>query len=369
MTHVAIIGRGMIGSAAARHLARDGHQVTLIGPPEPANKAAHDGVFGSHYDEGRITRSLDPDLYWSDLSAASIARYTEIKEQSGVSFFTDCGAMLAGPQDSDYIKGVANVRKSRDIVSDRYFGSVLEEAFPYFKFKDDTQAFYEPSGAGYVSPRNMVDAQTVAATRAGAKVVDAIALGITENSGGVIITTTANEIMADQVLVAAGGFANMVLPQPLPIVAYARTVSFFEVGVDEVERLSGMPSLVLRIADGSDPYILPPIRYPNGTYYLKIGGEVTDAPLDTIEDIKTWFKGGGSTEISAQQKATLLEAIPDLKFEAAHTEACITTFTADDRPIISRQSDRISVAVAGCGRGAKCSDELGRLGAEQAVLI
>ncbi|MGR3462778.1 MAG: hypothetical protein ACU0AX_01555 [Roseovarius sp.] len=27
-------------------------------------------------------------------------------------------------------------------------------------------------------------------------------------------------------------------------------------------------------------------------------------------------------------------------------------------------SDRIGVATAGCGRGAKCSDELGRLGAE-----
>lgn len=359
----------MIGSAAARHLARAGHRVTVIGPPEPADKAAHDGVFGSHYDEGRITRSLDPDLYWSDMSGASIARYAEIKDQSGVSFFMDCGAMLAGPQDGDYIQGVTKVRKTRKIVSDRYFGSVLEEAFPYFSFGDDTQAFYEPEAAGYISPRNLVKAQTVAAERAGARVVDAIALGITESSDRAMITTSAGEITADQVLVAAGGFANMVLPQPLPIVVYARTVSFFEMGADEVARLTGMPSLVLQIADGREHYLLPPIRYPDGKFYLKIGGEVRDVPLDGADDIKAWFKSGGSAEVGAAQKAALMELMPDLKYDAIHTEACITTFTADDRALISRQSDRISVAIAGCGRGAKCSDELGRLGAEQATLM
>ena len=54
---IAIIGRGLIGSAAARHLAEAGHEVVLIGPGEPANYASHPGVFGSHYDEGRITRT------------------------------------------------------------------------------------------------------------------------------------------------------------------------------------------------------------------------------------------------------------------------------------------------------------------------
>jgi len=58
--HIAVIGRGLIGSAAARHLAKAGHAVTLIGPDEPADRKAHRGVFASHYDEGRITRALDP---------------------------------------------------------------------------------------------------------------------------------------------------------------------------------------------------------------------------------------------------------------------------------------------------------------------
>ena len=34
---LAVIGRGMIGSAAARHLSKMGHDVALIGPDEPAD--------------------------------------------------------------------------------------------------------------------------------------------------------------------------------------------------------------------------------------------------------------------------------------------------------------------------------------------
>ena len=55
---LAVIGRGMIGAAAARHLSKMGHDVALIGPDEPADFSRHDGVFGSHYDEGRIEGSI-----------------------------------------------------------------------------------------------------------------------------------------------------------------------------------------------------------------------------------------------------------------------------------------------------------------------
>ena len=43
---VAVIGRGMLGSSAARHLADLGASVALIGPGEPADHSTHEGVFG-----------------------------------------------------------------------------------------------------------------------------------------------------------------------------------------------------------------------------------------------------------------------------------------------------------------------------------
>ncbi len=368
MTHIAIIGRGLIGSAAARHLATLGHQVTLIGPVEPDDKATHEGIFGSHYDEGRITRALDRTVYWSGITQASIARYADIEAQSGIAFFTDCGGMMLGPKGSDFVRNVAHVQKANSIVCEEYSGVDLAKTFPFFRFEGDAQAFYEPKGAGYINPRKLVEAQSVAAIRAGARWVEATALAITENARGVLISTDKGEVMADQVLVAAGGFTNMVLPQPLTVQSYARTVSFFEISEEEAVRLANMPTLVMRFADGRDPYLLPPIRYPNGKIYLKLGCELADVPLDTLAELKAWFKGIGTAKVGAYQQAIMMEIMPDLRVEAMHTEACMTTFTADNRPIITRQSDRITVAFAGCGRGAKCSDELGRMGAELACL-
>ena len=49
-----VIGKGMIGSAAARHLAERTDGVALIGPDEPRDPANHDGVFADHYDEGGL---------------------------------------------------------------------------------------------------------------------------------------------------------------------------------------------------------------------------------------------------------------------------------------------------------------------------
>ncbi len=366
--HIAVIGRGLIGSAAARHLVKAGYQVTLIGPSEPTDKSSHDGVFASHYDEGRITRALDPTLFWSDVTVASIARYAEIEAESDIPFFRQSGAMIAGPMDSSFIKGVSKVRDERNLASDRYSESVLGEAFPYFSFETGTQAFYEPTMAGYISPRNLVKAQTVCAQKSGAVILDAVALAITEKTTGAVITTAAGEVHADQVLVAAGGFTNMVLPTRVPIQAYARTVAFFEVSEKEVERLKAMPSLVLYLKDDRDAYILPPIKYPNGKTYLKIGGDPSDVPLNNADDMKGWFKSGGAKTVADYLTDMVLDFIPNLEFQSRHHEACMTTFTADDLPLISRQSDKITVAVAGCGRGAKCSDELGRMAAALASL-
>ena len=65
----------------------------LIGPDEPAVRADHHDVFGSHYDEGRIYRILDSDPIWARLAERSIARYAEIAAQSGITFQEPAGML------------------------------------------------------------------------------------------------------------------------------------------------------------------------------------------------------------------------------------------------------------------------------------
>ncbi|MDA7429662.1 FAD-dependent oxidoreductase [Primorskyibacter aestuariivivens] len=361
---IVVIGRGLIGSAAARHLAMSGQDVVLLGPSEPGDKANHDGVFGSHYDEGRITRGLDPWPFWSRASRASIARYGEIAQTSGIGFFTERGLVMAGPDGSAPITRVADVASAAGIDCTHLRGDALAQRFPFFDFPADTLAIHEPSNAGFISPRRLVAAQTKAAEAHGARVVDAFTTGLTETGAGVTIRTPSGDVHGDQILVAAGGFSNMVLPEPLPLNVYARTVALFEVDETEAARLADMPPLIYLLPSGEDPYLLPPIRYPDGRMWLKLGGDPEDIALPDRQATQDWFRAGGSQQVAEKLEDVIHERMPGLRVTSRAKAACVTTYTAENIPRIARISDRVSVAVGGCGRGAKCSDELGRLGAE-----
>ncbi|MDF1855156.1 FAD-dependent oxidoreductase [Pseudooceanicola sp.] len=361
--HIAVIGRGLIGSAAARHLAKAGVEVTLIGPDEPTDRAAHRGVFASHYDEGRITRGLDPWPFWSRVSRASISRYAEIASESGIDFFTEVGSLMAGPETSRPMQQLQAVRDRDGIDCQTYRDADLAAAFPYFAFPPGTIALHEPRRAGHISPRRLVLAQGIAAERAGARILRTEATGIDEVSPGVRIATGLGEVCADRVLVAAGGFSNLLLNNALDLAVYARTVALLRISPAEARRLSPQPSLIYLHPNGEDPYLLPPIPYPDGQYYLKMGGDPVDLPLRG-EEIGDWFRSDGSTEVAAALEQMLRARMPGVALEARQTMPCVTSYAPENIATIRSLSQRVSVAVAGCGRGAKCSDELGRLGAE-----
>lgn len=342
MAKVSVIGRGLIGSAAARHLAKAGHAVTLIGPSEPADKASHQGVFASHYDEGRITRQLDGDPYWAQISMASIARYADIKAESGVSFFSEVGALMVGPKGGDFMRAVADVNTKLGI------GATFA-AFPYFDFGPDMDALYEQNNAGYISPRKLVLAQTNAAKAYGATVIDHA------------VKTLDEVAEADHVIIAAGAFTNMLLERTLDLKLFARTVALFEISEDQAARLGRMPSVVPDTADGRGPYLLPPIRYPDGKLYLKLGGDLIDHLLERTDDLGNWFRSGGASDVADDLDALMRQFMPNLEILNVKMDACVTTYTAHGKPYIGKISPRILVATGGNGAGAKCSDELGRL--------
>ena len=107
-----VIGKGLLGAAAARHLSAASQSVALIGPDEPPDRASHQGIFGSHYDEGRITRILDPHRIWALLAQRSIARYREIEARSSVPFYHEVGHLAVGPAPAgaeDYLPRVQAV--------------------------------------------------------------------------------------------------------------------------------------------------------------------------------------------------------------------------------------------------------------------
>lgn len=351
---IAVVGKGLIGSAAARHLAKSGANVTLIGPDEvPGDFADHKGSFASHYDEGRITRKNDRRAFFARASAAAISRYPEIAAESGIEFFTEAGALLAGGP--DYMAAVTAARQGLNISFEDLDAEGIARTFPFLAIPDGFTGVYERRDAGHISPRLLVAAQTEAARRHGAIIVSEEAVEVAEGR----VTTASQTIEADQVIVAAGGWTDSLLGREKRLEVYARTVAFHEIGPVEAQRLANMPSFVVESPD--DIYILPPIPYADGKLWLKLGGDPEDVELDGKAAINDWFRSGGSAEIADYLTTRICEVIPGLRFASRVHRPCVTTWSEDRIPEIRRLDPRLIIAAAGNGSGAKCSDELGRM--------
>jgi sarcosine oxidase len=128
-----------------------------------------------------------------------------------------------------------------------------------------------------------------------------------------------------------------------------------------------MPPIVYRIDHPrlADLYILPPIRYPDGRFYLKMGANtILDQFVETAGEINAWYRTGSSDAMLAEMRQTVLDIFPGLTAESWHTHRCVITRTAHGRPYIDEVvSGRLYVAVGGNGQGAKAADEIGRLAA------
>lgn len=362
-----VVGRGLMGAAAARHLARQVDGVAVIGPDEPDDREAHQGVFASHYDEGRITRTIDPDRNWALLANRSIGRYGEIALDSGIDFYREAGCVVVAPDRSDHLEKTRQAAVSLDAETSLLDAAGLKAAFPFFAFPDGTAGVFEPRGAGHISPRKLVKAQSLLAEKAGAAVIRDHVVSIRSEGGSAVVETAGGRTYrGEKVLLAAGGFsiAENLLPRPVAMTVYGRTVTLFEVSETDAAGLATMPSLILNVP-GIHIYLLPPIRYPDGKLYLKIGGDPDDLALGDEAAMRAWFKTEGRDSVGVHLKRIVDGLVPDMVPLSISTAACVVSQTASGYPMIGYTSSPEIAVLTGCaGTSAKSSDEIGRLGAE-----
>lgn len=367
-----IVGKGMMGAAAARHLAKSGARIALIGPDEPEDWASHRGVFSSHYDNGRITRTIDPDSVWALLARRSIERYDEIATASGVDFYGEAGCLIAAPLpagEDNYLENVIAARDRLGVDAPFIGEQALADQFPWFRFPAGYGGVFEPRNAGHINPRALVKAQVLLAERSGVTVIRSEVSSVVR-VGSVVNVRTVDGVSftGGRVLIAAGGFsiAKQLLARPLDLAVKARTVLFAEVAEDDLPRFAGMPSLIgAALKQDESYYLLPPIRYPDGKFYIKIGGDPSDINIDSEGDVRAWFRGDANRAAADHMAGLLSRAMPSFVPAALKWSPCVTTFTRHGYPYIGfADSARVAVLTGGNGAAAKSSDEIGRLGAQ-----
>jgi sarcosine oxidase len=253
-------------------------------------------------------------------------------------------------------------------VYETYEAAALRERFPSLAFAADSVGLYQPHTAGHVSPRAQVQAQTAVAAQQGATIIRDTVHTVRQVAGGIEVSTEAGHTYHGvKVLVATGGFSNtkQLLPCPLNMTVYARTVVLAELDHAQVERLQDMPSIIYHpYVEAERCYILPPIRYPDGKYYVKIGGGPLQRTLHALEDLVAWFRSPGDAQEGQHLTEILRKILPQLRPVSLHTDSCVTSYTRSGYPYADLlEGGRIGVLTGGNGSAAKSADEIGRMGA------
>ncbi len=89
MFDVVVVGGGIIGASATRHLAQSGASVAVIAPPEPANpQKPHTGPFGAFHDVSRLSRKLYLGEVETELSRRTEAAQPIIERFSDTQVFS-----------------------------------------------------------------------------------------------------------------------------------------------------------------------------------------------------------------------------------------------------------------------------------------
>lgn len=388
---VCVLGRGLIGSAAAKYLSvMISSSVVLMGPNESI--ARENDICGAHHVEGRITRKTDANSIWALLAQRSIERYRKIEQESGVHFYHEVGHLVVGSKGEEHMRKVAANAEELGILVNTIDDQNLAANYPFMNFPSNCEGISETTDSGWVSARRQVDAQMAIAKKYGCKEIlvpakavepcDIITLDGEEISGFKVYGHDGSIVCSKKVLIATGSNCNLLLPAHLQLDLHIRTAQTLKLKMTDIDtaRLADMPTIIYKVgpADYNWCYLLPPILYPDGYYWFKIGGG-RKISLEIHTDVVHWYqRNNWSTILSKQYQfnerdmlSVLNELFPGLCSRAVEVkgDTCVTVHTRNNLPYIGQVTSIpcLFVATGGNGFAAKSADEIGRLAAMSVI--
>lgn len=365
----AVVGLGLVGAAALRHLSALGLHCVGVGPAEPMDWSSHEGVFASHYDSGRITRRLDKQREWAVLASRSIDVYADIEASSGVAFHHPVGVLIAE---------VDPVRLAATVAVGQALGVGFETFAPATAFGEDRVAvpaaatvLREHPPAGFIDPRRMLAAQLAVARSQGADLLIEEVAGIEQHAGGGwrVLSVDGSAVEAEQVVIAAGPHADELsgLPQRPRLDVLAETVVLARVSRPEQLRLDRLPSIIVDDPVHDHLYTVPPTTYPDGFAYLKLGATHRQEQVLSAEQRLEWMTGDAHTRDLDWLRGLLLDLLPGLQVEAWSTKPCLIPETPTKLPYLEIVERGCVMAVGGNGYAAKSADAIGALAAGMVI--
>jgi sarcosine oxidase len=355
---IAIIGLGLMGSSALYSLARRGADVLGFDPLLVGEAR------GSSHGSCRVYRrfNFESDAY-TELSDQAFKGWLALESCSGRTILKPSAVLEAGPPGSKFVAASRAAAARKGAVTGPATGAEANAAFPAFNLPEDWDVVVQQSGGILMAEA------AIRAFREGVegRIVRAAAR-MQPMPGGIRITTPDEEVMAEQVIVAAGPWIAGLIPGLGSYLTVTRqTVGWFMPAKPETVRYGEFPVFIIEGERGM-VYGFPDFE----------GRGVKAAQHDhgPIVGPDQWTPPASDDELETV-RATLAEWVPGAAGPIADRDICLYTNTrkADlrtddgDEFIIDRlpQDRRIIVASPCSGHGAKFASAIGAMLADMAV--
>lgn len=352
---IAIIGAGGVGSAAARFLARDGHEVTVL------EQFAVDHDRGSSYGQSRVIRRVYPDVFYTTLMERAYRLWRELEAEAEETLLLETGGLFFGPAEHPELRCAEAALCEAGVSFEVWDARRTAKEIPSLRLAPDEVAISQPD-TGILRASRCVRANVALARAHGAVVRENTAVtGYEGTAQGVRLTLADGQtLLVDRLILTAGPWtpallADLSLPLRVTRQPYAH---FAPAGDGAAFRLGAFP---VWIDMATYFYGFPEHdELPGVKIALHQPGEATDPAsvrrdIDDADRALLW-------EYARRRFSGLTDRI-------TYEKVCLYTNTPDEDFILDRhpRDPRIVVVAGLSGHGFKFTVLLGELAATLAA--
>jgi glycine/D-amino acid oxidase-like deaminating enzyme len=199
---IAVIGLGLMGSAALHALVRRGADVVGFDPLVVGEAR------GSSHGSCRVYRrfNFESEAY-TELSDRAFEGWRALEATSGRTILKPCAVLEAGPPGSKLVAGSCAAAARKGPITGPTTGAAANAVYPAFRLPDDWDVVVQQSGGILMAE------QAIRAFRAGAEDrIVAAAARISPTPAGIRVSTSAGDVMANHVILAAGPWIAALVP-------------------------------------------------------------------------------------------------------------------------------------------------------------
>jgi sarcosine oxidase len=355
---VIVVGGGVMGCAAAYHLAKDGRSVLLL------EQFAIGHGQGSSHGPSRIIRLAYDSEDYVELARASFALWRELQAEAGTALLQRVGGLDMGVPGAHMLDGIRATYEALHVPFEALDRDEIVRRFPQFRLPEGTIGYYQPDYS-LLAADSCVATLAAEARKRGARLHEReIVQLVAADGAGVLVQTSAATYRAERAILCAGSWMPTLLAQlgiDLPLTVTKELLAFYA-APNPADYMPGrFPLFIHRFPNttslGSG---FPIFGHPGVKLMLdRIGPQVDPNDPDRSID----------QSLLAQVRDYVAKILPSLGDNVIDTVTCRYTMTPDEDFIVDRHPahPQITIASPCSGHGFKFGVVIGRILADLAT--